>query len=51
MCSPPAVKSGQDKHYPSHAADGRAGGNPSKREAKTKEASFLLGKWDELRSY
>lgn len=51
MCPPPAVTSGQDKHYPSHATDGRAAGNPSKRKAKTKGASFLLGKWDELRSH
>lgn len=51
ICSPPAATSGHDKHYPRHAADGRAGGNPSKRKAKTKGASFLLGKWDELRSY
>lgn len=51
ICSPPAVTSGHDTHYPSHAADGGAGGNPSKRKAKTKGASFLLGKWVELRSY
>lgn len=51
ICSLPAETSGHDKHYPCHAADGRAGGNPSNRKAKTQGASFPLGKWDELRPY